>query len=139
MLFLKTLLVECIIPRHESRINEVSDIAKAANYNVIGQITQHRKTIDPAFYIGEGKLDEIRRFIEENSIEVVIFTQQLSAGQIFRIKKKLGDRIRVLDRNLLILEIFEKLGLELTLAQAVYLPLKILPKNRHPSEFGPEM
>ncbi|WP_455278163.1 GTPase HflX [[Eubacterium] cellulosolvens] len=108
MLFLKTLLVECIIPRHESRINEVSDIAKAANYDVIGQIIQRRKAIDPAFYIGEGKLDEIRRFIEENSIEVVIFTQQLSAGQIFRIKKKLGDRIRVLDRNLLILEIFEK-------------------------------
>jgi GTP-binding protein HflX len=106
--YLKALLVECIMPRHASRINEVSDIAKAANYNVIGQITQHRKAIDPTFYVGEGKLDEIRRAIEENSIEVVIFTQQLSAGQIFRIKKKLGDRIRVLDRNLLILEIFEK-------------------------------
>jgi GTP-binding protein HflX len=38
----------------------------------------------------------------------VIFTQQLSAGQIFRIGKKLGDAVRVLDRNLLILEVFDK-------------------------------
>lgn len=126
MQYLKTLLVECIIPRHESRINEVSDIAKAANYNVIGQITQHRKAIDPAFYVGKGKLDEIRRTIEEDSIEVVIFTQQLSAGQIFRIKKQLGDRVRVLDRNLLILEIFEKRSatkeakLQVTLARLRY-------------------
>lgn len=126
MQYLKTLLVECIIPRHESRINEVSDIAKAANYNVTGQITQHRKAIDPAFYVGKGKLDEIRRTIEEDSIEVVIFTQQLSAGQIFRIKKQLGDRVRVLDRNLLILEIFEKRSatkeakLQVTLARLRY-------------------
>jgi len=89
-------------------MNEVNDIAKTAGYNVVGQVTQHRDSVDPAYCIGEGKLDEIRRFIEKDSIEVVIFTRQLSAGQMFRIKKKLSDRIRVLDRNLLILEIFEK-------------------------------
>jgi GTP-binding protein HflX len=58
--------------------------------------------------VGEGKLDEIGKTIQRESIEVVIFTRQLSAGQIFRIKKKFGDGVRVLDRNLLILEVFEK-------------------------------
>jgi GTP-binding protein HflX len=38
----------------------------------------------------------------------LVFTRQLSAGQVFRIKKKVGGDVRVLDRNLLILEIFEK-------------------------------
>jgi len=89
-------------------MNEVNDIAKAADYNVVGQVTQHREAVDPSYCIGEGKLDEVKRIVEKDSIEVVIFTRQLSAGQMFRIKKKLGDRIRVLDRNLLILEIFEK-------------------------------
>ena len=105
---LKALLVECITPRTPSRMNEVNDIANAADYDVVGQVAQHREAIDPSYCIGEGKLDEIKKAIEKEAIEAVIFTRQLSAGQIFRIKKKLGDRIRVLDRNLLILEIFEK-------------------------------
>jgi len=107
-------------------MDEVNDIAKAAGYNVVGQVTQHREAVDSAYCIGEGKLDEIRRTIGKESIEVLIFTRQLSAGQIFRIKRKLGDEIRVLDRNLLILEVFEKRSatreakLQITLARLRY-------------------
>jgi GTP-binding protein HflX len=89
-------------------MNEVSDIAKTAGYEVAGQVTQHRDAVDPAYCIGEGKLNEVAKTIREAAIEVVIFTQQLSAGQTFRIGKKLGDAVRVLDRNLLILEVFDK-------------------------------
>jgi len=105
---LKTLLVECLTPKNKPRIEEVKDIAKAAGYNVITQVTQRRDAIDAAYCIGEGKLDEISRTIVKDSIEVLIFTRQLSAGQMFRIKKKIGEEVRVLDRNLLILEVFEK-------------------------------
>ena len=126
VLDVKTLLVECITPRSKPRMDEVNDIAKAAGYNVVGQVTQHREAVDSAYCIGEGKLDEIRRTIGKESIEVLIFTRQLSAGQIFRIKRKLGDEIRVLDRNLLILEVFEKRSatreakLQITLARLRY-------------------
>jgi GTP-binding protein HflX len=89
-------------------MNEVSDITKTAGYEVAGQVTQHRDAVDPAYCIGEGKLNEVEKTIKETAIEVVIFTRQLSAGQIFRIGKKLGDAVRVLDRNLLILEVFDK-------------------------------
>jgi GTP-binding protein HflX len=89
-------------------MDEMDDIAKAAGYNVVGHVTQRREAIDAAYCIGEGKLDEVARTIEEDSIEALIFTRQLSAGQIFRIKKKIGEGARVLDRNLLILEVFEK-------------------------------
>ncbi len=89
-------------------MSEVSDITKTAGYEVAGQVTQHRDAVDPTYCIGEGKLDEIEKTIREAAIEVVIFTRQLSAGQIFRIGKKLGSAVRVLDRNLLILEVFDK-------------------------------
>jgi len=102
------LLVECVTPQSKRRMNEVSDIAKTAGYEVVGQVTQHRDAVDPAYCIGEGKLDEIAKTVREASVGVVVFTRQLSAGQTFRIGKKLGDEVRVLDRNLLILEVFEK-------------------------------
>lgn len=104
---LKALLVELILPRSKPRIDEVSDIAKAAGYDVVGQVTQHRDSVDSAYCVGKGKIDEIKETIKADSIEAIIFTRQLSAGQVFRIKRKLGD-VRVLDRNLLILEVFEK-------------------------------
>ncbi len=104
---LKALLVELILPHSKPRIDEVSDIAKAAGYDVVGQVTQHRDSVDSAYCVGKGKIDEIEETIKADSIEAVIFTRQLSAGQVFRIKRKLGD-VRVLDRNLLILEVFEK-------------------------------
>jgi GTPase len=104
---LKALLIELILPRSKPRIDEMSDIAKAAGYDVVGQVTQHRDSVDSAYCVGKGKIDEIEETIKADSIEAVIFTRQLSAGQVFRIKRKLGD-VRVLDRNLLILEVFEK-------------------------------
>jgi GTP-binding protein HflX len=108
VLNLKALLVECIVRRTKPRIDEVSDIAKAAGYNVVGQVVQHRDFVDSAFCVGEGKIEEVAKIVAKDSIEAVIFTRQLSAGQMFRIKKKLGEAIHVLDRNLLVLEVFEK-------------------------------
>jgi len=105
---LKALLVECLVPRTKPRMDEVNDIAKAAGYDVVGQATQHRDFVDSSYCVGEGKIGEIAKTVAKDSIEAVIFTRQLSAGQMFRIKKKLGDAIHVLDRNLLILEVFEK-------------------------------
>jgi len=64
--------------------------------------------VDSAFCVGEGKIEEVAKIVAKDSIEAVIFTRQLSAGQMFRIKKKLGEAIHVLDRNLLVLEVFEK-------------------------------
>jgi len=108
-------------------MNEVNDIAKAAGCNLVGQVTQYRDAVDSAHCIGRRKLDEPRRTVGQESIHVVIFTRQLSAGQVFRIGKKLGNDIRVLDRNLLILETFEKrsatkeAGLQVALARLRYI------------------
>jgi 50S ribosomal subunit-associated GTPase HflX len=107
---LKTLLVECVTPYSKSRMSETDDIAKTAGYDVVGQVTQHRDAVDGRFCVGEGKIDEIAKIIRKEPVDAVVFAQQLSAGQVFRIKKKLGGEVRILDRNLLILEVFEKRG-----------------------------
>jgi GTP-binding protein HflX len=91
-------------------MSELSDIAKTAGYDVIGQITQKREAVDGTFCVGEGKIDEIAKLVRKDPVDAVVFTRQLSAGQVFRIKKKLGGEVRVLDRNLLILEVFDKRG-----------------------------
>jgi GTP-binding protein HflX len=91
-------------------MDELSDIAKTAGYDIAGQVTQHRDAVDGAFCVGEGKIDEIAELVRKDPVDAVIFARQLSAGQVFRIKKKLGEAVRVLDRNLLILEVFEKRG-----------------------------
>lgn len=100
--------MECLTPQSKPRTSELTDIASSLDYNVVGHITQHREAVDAAYCIGAGKLDEIGKTLQGESIDVVIFTRQLSAGQFFRIGKRLGNKVRVLDRNLLILEIFEK-------------------------------
>jgi GTP-binding protein HflX len=102
--------VECLTPDAKPRIAELSDIAKTAGYEVVGEVTQHRDAVDGAFCVGEGKIGEIAKLVRKDPVDAVIFTRELSAGQVFRIKKKLGGEVRVLDRNLLILEVFDKRG-----------------------------
>ncbi len=58
---LKTLLVECLTPKSKPRTDEMSDIAKAAGYDVVGEVVQHREAVDGAYCIGAGKLDEDRK------------------------------------------------------------------------------
>jgi GTP-binding protein HflX len=123
---LKALLVECLTRGSKSRIDETSDIARTAGYTVAGRVTQHRDFIDGAYYVGEGKLREIAEIIRRDSIDTVIFARELSAGQVFRIGKRLGMNVKVMDRNLLILDVFEKRSnttetkLQVTLARLRY-------------------
>ncbi len=59
---------------------------------------------NPKTYVGKGKLEEIREYIKEKAIELVIFDDELSPSQLRNIEKTL--EVKVLDRNNLILDIF---------------------------------
>ena len=59
---------------------------------------------NPKYFVGKGKLEEIEKYIHDESIDLVIFDDELTASQLRNIEKKL-DR-RVLDRTNLILDIF---------------------------------
>ncbi len=83
-------------------------MAKTLDYEVVEEVVQNRDKIDGAYCVGTGKITEIGNLAKEKGIGAIIFTRSLSSGQVFRIQKRLGDQVKVIDRNILILEVFEK-------------------------------
>lgn len=88
----------------DEHLNELEELAYTAGAETVFKIIQDKFTIDPAFYIGKGKAEEIANLIETNNIQLVIFDDDLSPIQV-RNLEKLFDR-KIVDRSGLILDIF---------------------------------
>ncbi|MFC7027800.1 GTPase HflX [Halomicroarcula sp. GCM10025710] len=84
---------------------EIRDLAHAAGYDVVAEITQTR-TEDPAYHIGEGKVTRLANAVAREEATVVIFDNQLGPYQTYNIGNELANGVRVIDRFRLILEIF---------------------------------
>ena len=87
-------------------LDELAFLAETAGAKTIRRFTQRMDSPDPKTFIGSGKLNEVRVFIKEHSIDLAIFDDELSGSQIKNIEKAL--ECRVLDRSNLILDIFAK-------------------------------
>lgn len=84
-------------------------MAESIGYEIIDTIVQHRKNLHHTYCVGPGKLEEIKMLVAENDIEAVVFANTLPSAQVFKIQRVLGGTdIKVIDRNLLILEVFDK-------------------------------
>lgn len=103
----KAVIVECKTPKSSTRMSEAKIMAESIGYDVKKCLTQQRKTIHGSYCIGPGKLREIKQYISNKDINVLIFTRNLKGSQIFKIQEELKN-VKVIDRNLLILEVFEK-------------------------------
>ena len=90
----------------EESLYELKRLAETADYDPVGRIMQKRSTVDSAYYVGSGKIDEIAMEAQVKNASIVIFDVPLSAVQHAAISERLGRR--VIDRGTLILEIFEK-------------------------------
>jgi len=73
---------------------------------VIGQTYQRVQEIDPATFIGSGKVEEIASLVEDLRADLVIFDDELSPRHQRELEKAFGDDVQVLDRTALILDIF---------------------------------
>ncbi|MFC6862604.1 GTPase HflX [Halomicroarcula sp. GCM10025817] len=104
---------------------EIRDLARAAGYDVVAEITQTR-TEDPAYHIGEGKVTRLANAVAREDATVVIFDNQLGPYQTYNIGNELMSGVRVIDRFRLILEIFgqrartRKAQLQVELAELRY-------------------
>lgn len=87
-------------------LDELAFLAWTAGAMPVDKFVQKLKYPDPRTFVGSGKLHEIRDFVVEKNIDLVIFDDELSASQIRNIEKELNCRI--LDRTNLILDIFAK-------------------------------
>lgn len=83
---------------------ELKNLAEASNIEVVYSITQAISRITPNFYIGSGKVEEIKVFAENLDADLIIFNNELSGSQIRNLEEQID--VRVIDRTLLILNIF---------------------------------
>jgi GTP-binding protein HflX len=104
---------------------EIRDLARAAGYTVVGEVTQAR-TEDPALCLGEGKVAELAALVEETDATTVVFDNRLGPYQTYNLGNELPEGIEVIDRFKLILDIFgqraqtKKAQLQVELAELRY-------------------
>ena len=107
----KTVLVGIITPKqNEAKANEYLDelafLAETAGAVPVKNFLQRLDQPNNVTFVGQGKLQEIKQYIEENEIGLVIFDDDLSPKQLRNIEKEL--QVKILDRTTLILDIFAK-------------------------------
>ena len=90
----------------EDSLDELALLAKTAGVEVCERIIQNLSQINPATFIGAGKLDEIAELLPELKANMVIFDDELSPRHQRELEKALGEKVQVLDRSALILDIF---------------------------------
>jgi GTP-binding protein HflX len=90
----------------DESLKELALLAETAGMSVVGEATQRLNHIEPATFIGSGKVQEIKQAIEAHEAQTVIFDDELSPRHQRELAKHFGDDIKLLDRSALILDIF---------------------------------
>jgi GTP-binding protein HflX len=90
----------------EDSMEELCNLAEACHIKVVGKVEQNLRKPQPQYYVGTGKVDEIKIAIEYFDADLVVFGHELTPSQLRNLERELA--IRVVDRTNLILEIFER-------------------------------
>lgn len=117
-------------PCEADEIDEFAALADSAGAQVVGSMTTQRARPDPRFFLGSGKVEELRQLVEETGAELVLVNRALSPSQERNLEREL--KARVLDRNGLILDIFAQRAasfegkLQVELAQLEHLSTRLV-------------
>ncbi|VAW24788.1 Ribosome LSU-associated GTP-binding protein HflX [hydrothermal vent metagenome] len=101
-----------VITQHQNEeqsneyLDELEFLTLTAGGTAVKRFTQKLEIPNPKTFIGAGKLEEVKQFMEDNNIETAIFDDELSSSQLRNIEKVLD--CKVLDRTNLILDIFAR-------------------------------
>lgn len=91
---------------YEVSFEELARLADTAGAEVVARLTQQKENPDVRTYIGKGKVEELAKLCENNDIDIVIFDDELSPSQIRNVENDINADVRVIDRSMLILDIF---------------------------------
>jgi len=105
---LRAVIAELKLPAFPPMAEETKMMAESIGYTVVGTLIQRRKSVHHSCTIGPGRLDDLKHLVEENEADTVIFANPLTSSHVFKLTQHLGGEVRVIDRNLLILEVFDK-------------------------------
>lgn len=124
----------------DSTMEELKALSLTCQLDVKGQVTQNREQVDHKYYVGKGKIDELKAFIEFHGIDVVVTNDELTTAQSKTLNDNLG--IKIIDRTQLILEIFALRAssregkLQVELAQLDYLLPRLQGHGKSLSRLG---
>lgn len=116
-------------------MDELAALVETAGGEVAGMLLQNRPTPDPRSFIGDGKVQELKAFIQANDCDLAVFDNELSPSQMRVLQEDLG--VKVLDRSGLILDIFAQRAqtregqLQVELAQYKYLLPRLIGMWTH--------
>lgn len=123
-----------------SSLEELRLLAESAGATVLCSVVQKRESPNTAFFIGTGRLEEIRDYCEKTEVDLLIFDAELTAIQVRNIEA--FTSVRTIDRNTLILDIFALRAksregrLQVELAQMNYLLPRLVGKGTALSRLG---
>ncbi|MBN2502707.1 MAG: GTPase HflX [Anaerolineales bacterium] len=90
----------------DDSLAELEMLAHTAGLEIVGQAIQRLNRPNPKTFIGSGKVEEIKSLAEEFDAEVILFDDELSPRHQRELERLFGEKMRVLDRTALILDIF---------------------------------
>jgi GTP-binding protein HflX len=119
---------------------ELSELVKTAGGITVGEVIQNREARHPGTYIGKGKIEEVREEIARTEADAVVTDDELSPAQMKNLEDALG--IKVMDRTMLILDIFAKHAstregsVQVELAQLKYRSTRLIGAGSAMSRLG---
>ena len=105
---MRAIVVELKLPAFPTLVEETRMMAESIGYEVVDTFVQRRKSIHHSYTIGPGRLNDLERMVKKGEVDTVIFSNPLTSSHVFNLTQRLGGDVRVIDRNLLILEVFDK-------------------------------
>ncbi|RXZ81887.1 GTPase HflX [Paenibacillaceae bacterium] len=124
----------------EHSMNELAQLAETAGVEVLSTVTQNKESIDSRWFIGKGKVEEIKAVADELNATTVIFDQELSGAQVRNLEEALD--LKIIDRTQLILDIFAQRAktregiIQVELAQLSYLLPRLSGHRKNLSRLG---
>jgi GTP-binding protein HflX len=88
----------------DASLDELEQLVDTAGADVVARVIQRRQAPDPAYYVGRGKVDELRAVALETDCDTVVFDDELTPAQQYNLEKLLGRT--AIDRTAVILDIF---------------------------------
>ncbi len=92
--------------KFNSEMNELTELCKACDIEIVDSIYQELDSFNSEFYCGSGKVSEIKDKSLENEASIIVFNDELTPSQISHLDEAIG--ITIYDRTYLILEIFKQ-------------------------------
>ena len=126
----------------EKSLDELSRLLDTAGGKEFARVIQIKDSLDPKTLIGSGKVTEIAELCKNNDINLVVFDIDLAPSQIRNLEEGFGGEVRVIDRSMLILDIFALHALsgegklQVELAQLKYTAPRLTGKGTVLSRLG---